>query len=414
MRDAIDPPHAAPTSAVASEALTYGLVRVARGHQVPAARLGDRIVDLAALAAANELAVIPDSEHVFGQGRLNPFMALGRAACRACGDRVREIVADGGARLEAVTIPAADAMPLLPFDIADYVDFYASRQHASNVGRILRPTQPPLRRNWVHIPIGYHGRAGTIVPSGATVRRPYGQRVAPTDNGDEPRPQFEPTRALDFELELGFAIGAPSLPGSPAGRATALDHVFGVVLLNDWSARDIQAWEAEPLGPFLGKAFATSISAWITPLDELLPRRIELPLQSPSPLEYIGQAAWGFDLPLEALLQTDDTSEPEVITRTNARDLYWNIEQMIVHLTAGGAHLRTGDLLGTGTISGTEPGSFGSLIELTWGGTKPIRLNSGAERTFLEDGDTLILRGAGLAECRSRVTPAQYAVHTPA
>lgn len=271
-------------------------------------------------------------------------------------------------------VPLADVEPSLPFEVADFVDFYSSLQHATNMGRLLRPDSEPLLPNWRWLPIGYHGRAGTVVVSGTDVRRPSGQRGGP---------EFGPTGRLDIELELGFVIGKPSRLGEPVPVERALEHVFGVVLVNDWSARDIQAWEYQPLGPFLGKSFATSISAWVTPLDLLT--RVPLPPQEPEPLEYLRTQPLGFDIPLEVELNG------EVVSRTNARHLYWSVEQQIAHLTVNGASLRTGDLLATGTISGPDPGSEGSLFEL-WRGER-----------FLDDGDEVVLRGAGLGEVRGRV-----------
>jgi fumarylacetoacetase len=296
---------------------------------------------------------------------LNVLMARGREAWAEARGRGEEALARGDG------VGVEDAV--LPFEVADYVDFYSSLQHATNMGRLLRPGGEPLLPNWRWLPIGYHGRAGTVVVSGTPVRRPKGQR---------PGPEFGPTERLDVELELGFVIGLPSALGEPVGVEQALDHVFGAVLVNDWSARDLQAWEYQPLGPFLGKSFATSISAWVTPLD-LLPR-VPLPPQEPEPLEYLHTEALGFDVALEIELNGD------VVSRTNAKHLYWSVEQQIAHLTSNGGSLRTGDLLATGTISGDEPGS---LFEL-WHGER-----------FLQDGDEVVLRGEGLGEVRGVVRP---------
>jgi fumarylacetoacetase len=296
---------------------------------------------------------------------LNALMARGPEAWADARARGEDAIARGDA------VALGDVEPRLPFEVADYVDFYSSLEHATNMGRLLRPGGEPLLPNWRWLPIGYHGRAGTVVVSGTPVRRPGGQRGGP---------DFGPTARLDIELELGFVIGLPSPLGEPVPVAPALDHVFGAVLVNDWSARDIQAWEYQPLGPFLGKSFATSISAWVTPID-LLPR-VPLPAQEPEPLEYLRTEPMGFDIPLEVDLNG------EVLSRTNARHLYWSVEQQIAHLTSNGASLRTGDLLATGTISGDAPGS---LFEL-WRGER-----------FLSDGDEVVLRGAGLAEVRGKV-----------
>jgi fumarylacetoacetase len=276
----------------------------------------------------------------------------------------------------------------LPFEVADYVDFYSSRHHAANVGRMFRPDADPLPPNWLHLPVAYHGRAGTVVASGTPIRRPSGQRGPG---------QFGPTEGLDFELELGFVIGMPSEGPVPVERA--LDHVFGAVLLNDWSARDIQGWEYQPLGPFLGKSFATSVSEWVVPLSELLDRRVPAGPQEPEPLPYLRERPWAFDIPLEVELNGT------VIARSNARHLYWSVAQQIAHLTSNGASMRVGDLLGTGTISGPEREQRGCLLELSWAGREPIEL-PGATRTFLEDGDEVVLRGEPLGEVRGRVLPA--------
>ncbi len=284
-------------------------------------------------------------------------------------------VAEGQSLGHGPEVRVADVQWVLPFPVADYVDFYASRAHVENMGRILRPGTEPLPAAWLHLPIGYHGRAGTVVVSGTDVRRPHGQRRA----GD-----FGPSQKLDFELELGFVIGKPSEGPVPVERA--FDHVFGAVLVNDWSARDIQAFEYVPLGPFLGKSFATSISAHVTTPDELT--RVPGEPQDPEPLPHLRTEPFVFDLPLEVELNG------EVISGTNARNLYWNVAQQIAHLTSNGAALRAGDLLASGTISGPGGRERGSLIELTWN-----------EGPFLADGDEVVLRGAPLGEVRGRIVP---------
>ncbi len=272
-------------------------------------------------------------------------------------------------------VPVSEVQWHLPFAVADYVDFYSSLEHATNMGRMFRPDQEPLTPNWRRLPIGYHGRSGTVVVGGTEIRRPRGQRKAD---------DFGPTQKLDFELELGFVIGKPSRLGEPVPVERALEHVFGAVLVNDWSARDIQAFEYVPLGPLLGKSFATSISPWVTTLDEL--QRVAGVVQDPEPLDYLRTDNFAFDVPLEVELNG------EVVSRTNARHLYWNVAQQIAHLTSNGASLRTGDLLATGTISGPGEQERGSLIELTWN-----------EGPFLQDGDEVVLRGEGLGEVRGRI-----------
>jgi fumarylacetoacetase len=326
-----------------------------------------------------------------GPGSLDELLPQGRAAWERATEEAVAAAEAGDA------IPLGEVTPLLPFTVADYVDFYSSLEHATNLGRMFRPDSEPLLPNWRHLPVGYHGRAGTVVVSGTPVRRPHGQAKAP----DAAAPTFGPSRRLDLELELGFVVGVPSTLGEPVPAAAFPEHVFGVVLVNDWSARDIQAWEYVPLGPFLGKSFATSISAWVTPLGLLEDRRVAAPAQEPEPLPHLRvEGDWAFDVPLEVELNGT------VISRSNARGLYWTMPQQLAHATSNGASVRTGDLMASGTISGPERGSEGSLIELTWNGRDAIRLGDGSERTFLEDGDEVVLRGEPLGEVRGRILPA--------
>jgi fumarylacetoacetase len=350
-------------------------------------RVGHGVLDLPASGLGD----------VFARPSLNAFLALGRPAWEDVLGRVAELV-EGGANV----IPLEETTGHLPFVVGDYVDFYSSLEHATNIGRLFRPDAEPLLPNWRHLPVGYHGRAGTVVVSGTPIVRPCGQSKAP----DEPEPRFGPSRRLDIELELGFVVGVGSTLGEPVSAAAFRDHVFGVALVNDWSARDIQAWEYQPLGPFLGKSFSTSIAAWITPLALLEDRLVAAPAQDPEPLPYLRLAGhWGLDVDLE--VDIGDT----VVSRTNTRGLYWTIPQQLAHATVNGASLRTGDLFASGTISGPEPGSEGSLIELTRNGAHPIRLGDGSDRTFLEDGDEVVLRGrAGdveLGEVRGTILPAR-------
>jgi fumarylacetoacetase len=331
------------------------------------ARVQDLVLDLSGL----DESLTADS--------LNAFMARGPEFRREVAARVEE-----GREV-------ADAELVLPFEVADYVDFYSSIHHAQNIGRMFRPEGEPLMPNWRHLPVGYHGRAGTVVPSSTPVVRPSGQR---------PGGVFGPSERLDIELEAGFVIGTPSRLGEPVPIERALDHVFGMVLVNDWSARDIQAWEYQPLGPFLGKSFATSVSAWVVPIEELLDRRVPAERQEPEPLPYLRERPWAFDIPLEVELNG------ALVARSNTRHLYWSVSQQIAHLTVNGASLRTGDLLATGTISGPEREERGSLIELSWNGAEPIELPDGSTRSFLEDGDEVVLRGDPLGEVRARIEPA--------
>jgi fumarylacetoacetase len=317
-------------------------------------------------------------------------MALGPEVWRQTRDEVRGLI-EGGAEL----LPLEEVTLHLPVEVADYVDFYASLDHATNVGRIFRPDSEPLTPNWRHLPIGYHGRAGTVVVSGTPVIRPSGQRKAP----DEESPTYGPSRRLDIEAELGFVVGAPSEQGAAVPVTGLADHVFGVTGLNDWSARDIQAWEYVPLGPFLGKSFATSISPWVTPLAALDAAWVDLPAQEPEPLPYLGPGATrGLDIDVEVELNG------EVVSRPPYRTMYWSPAQMLAHLTVNGASLRTGDLFASGTISGPEPDQRGSFLELSWGGNEPFATADGTSHTFLEDGDVVVLRYSAPGTAGGRIT----------
>ena len=368
-------------------AVGFGVFSVDGNEPRVGFRAGHGVLDLAATGLGSE----------FSEPSLNAFLALGRAAWEETLDRVTDLI-EGGHDV----VPLENATIHLPFEVADYVDFYSSLEHATNLGRLFRPDAEPLLPNWRHLPVGYHGRAGTVVVSGTPVVRPRGQ----LKNPDAPEPSFGPSRRLDIELELGFVVGVDSALGVPVSTSAFRDHVFGVVLVNDWSARDVQAWEYQPLGPFLGKSFATSIAAWVTPLALLEDRFVASPAQDPEPLPYLRTVGgWALDIELEVALSST------VVSRTNARDLYWTMPQQLAHATVNGASLRTGDLFVSGTISGPNPGSEGSLIELTWNGTRPIRLGDGSTRTFLEDGDEVVLRGrAGdveLGEVRGMIVPAR-------
>ncbi|MER6172056.1 fumarylacetoacetase [Streptosporangium sp. NPDC001681] len=353
-------------------------------------RYGDQIVDLAGAL----------HDEVFATGSLNAFMARGPVAWRDTRTLIQNKLRTDLPVVEPHLVPLEEVTLHLPIEVADYVDFYCSLEHASNLGRIFRPDEEPLKPNWRHLPVGYHGRAGTVVASGTPITRPSGQRGAGV---------FGPSVRLDIEAELGFVVGTPTALGDRAGRFE--DHVFGVTLVNDWSARDIQAWEYVPLGPFLGKSFATSISPWITPLAALSEARVEGRAQDPEPLGYLRrEEPWGLDLRLEVAVNG------EVVSRPPYRDMYWTPDQMLAHMTVNGAALRTGDLYASGTISGTGPGERGSLIELTWNGTEPLKLPDGSTRSFLEDGDTVTITatapGPGgtvitLGEVSGKIAPAR-------
>ena len=387
------------------ENLPYGAFSIGTEPPRIGVAFGDSVLDLAALERAGLVA----EGGVFEAPVINPFLARGPDAWARVRHRLTELLSGGGG--ESALVPLSEATLHLPFEVADYVDFYSSLEHATNLGRLFRPGGDPLLPNWRHLPVGYHGRAGTVVVGGTPVVRPSGQSK-PAD-ADEPR--FGPSRRLDIELELGFVVGVPSRLGEPVPADRVAEHVFGVVLVNDWSARDIQAWEYQPLGPFLGKSFATSISPWVVPLAALEPFRIPGPAQEPAVLPYLQRSEpAALDLALEVGIRSRAMAErgdpPDVVSRTNARDLYWTIDQQVAHATVNGASLRTGDLLASGTISGSEPDSRGSLIELTWNGSEPLTLSDGSTRTFLQDGDEVVLRGlagtVSLGEVWGRIEPA--------
>ena len=400
------------------EHLPYGVIRARGAGPRPAVRIGGRGLLLAPLAEAGLLDSATADSAVLGRAlevpNLNALVELGRPAWSGLRARLTELLRAGNSELadaglaDEALVPLAEAEELHPIEVGDYVDFYSSIEHASNVGRLLRPDEEPLFPNWRHLPVGYHGRAAGVVVTGTPITRPVGQTGA---GGVAGPPRFEPEPRLDFELELGFVTGPGPDGGGAIRPAEAADRIFGFLLVNDWSARSIQAWEYRPLGPFLGKAFATSIAAWITPLEALEPFRVPGPEQDPPPLPYLrSEEHWALDLELEVVLGG------EAITRTNARGLYWSAAQQLAHATVAGAAIRAGDLFASGTISGADPGAQGCLLELTRAGREPVRLADGTDRAFLEDGDEVILRGAGapregrpkltLAEVRGRIEPA--------
>ncbi|GAA1381750.1 fumarylacetoacetase [Catellatospora chokoriensis] len=355
--------------------LPYGVVVGSDGQARCAVRIGDFAFDLGAAEAAG-LILAGDSLRA---PNLDAFLALGPAHWSAVRARLTELLGDPAhrAEVEPLLLPLATVANVLAWTVADYVDFYSSENHASNVGQIFRPGQAALLPNWKHLPIGYHGRAGTVVVSGTPVVRPSGQRAA----GD-----FGPCRRLDIEAEVGFVVGVGSTLGEPVPWQRFADHVFGVVLVNDWSARDIQAWEYQPLGPFLGKSFATSVSAWITPLAAFGEQAwTAAPVQDPPVLPYLDDDRRALDLAITVEWNETTVASPPF------RTMYWTPAQQLAHLTVNGANLRTGDLFASGTVSGPERDQVGSFLELTWGGKEPV-LVKGEERAFLADGDTVVLR----------------------
>ncbi|MBQ0979491.1 MULTISPECIES: fumarylacetoacetase [Micromonospora] len=357
--------------------LPYGVFRSDEGQPRIGVRIGSWVFDLAAAEAADLVL----AAGALCRPTLNEFMALGRPQWTAVRQRITELLTDPAHRpaVEPLLVPLDDVEMLLPIEVADYVDFYSSEHHASNVGQIFRPGQPPLLPNWKHLPIGYHGRAGTVVVSGTPVIRPTGQRASAEG------PVTGPSVRLDIEAEVGFVVGVPSPMGRRVSVDDFADHVFGVVLVNDWSARDIQAWEYQPLGPFLGKSFATSVSAWVTPLDALGDAFVPAPDQDPPVVDYLRDVPHlGLDLRLAVEWNGEQVSEPPFAT------MYWTPAQQLAHLTVNGASLRTGDLYASGTVSGPDRSQVGSFLELTWGGAEPVKVGD-ESRTFLADGDTVTI-----------------------
>jgi fumarylacetoacetase len=371
-------------------------------------RIGDRVLDAGAAARAGLLPVACDAVDLRG------LLAATSATWTRTRTALVELFRDEALQptVERLLHPLAEARLQLPFPVGDYVDFYAGRHHAENVGRLFRPDREPLPANWLHLPVGYHGRSSTVVVDGTPVARPRGLRRG--DRG----PTFGPTRKLDLELELGWVVGGRTAVGEPVPIDAVEDHVFGVLLLDDWSARDVQSFEYVPLGPFLGKSFATSVGAWVTPLEALQDAKVPGPVQrDPEPAAYLRTVDhWGLAIDLEVLLRTramrDRGDAPVTIATSSTTHLYWTIAQQLAHLTVNGAAIRPGDLCGTGTISGPGEGQEGSLLERTLDGQRPLRLPDGEVRTYLEDGDEVTLRGVTpdgrvrLADVTGRVLPA--------
>jgi len=356
--------------------------------------IGDHVLDLRALAESGLLDGACDPA-LLTSHTLNPLLAAGRSTWRAVRERIFDLLrvdGDGGLHsrdASAFFVSRTSATMVVPMEVGDYVDFYSSIEHATNLGKIFRPDAEALMPNWRWMPIGYHGRSGTIVIDGTPVRRPNGQRKAP----DAAAPDVGPTRMLDIEVEIGFITGPANELGSAIATGDAREHVFGLCIVNDWSARDIQAWEYVPLGPFLGKSFATTISPWIVTLDALEPFRVPGPAQEPTPLAYLRTGdPWNYDIALDVDLSTQSGATKR-ISETNYKHMYWNIAQQLAHATANGAVARPGDLFASGTISGPTRESLGSLIELTWRGRDTIDLGGGDKRTFLENGDTVAIHG---------------------
>lgn len=398
--------------------LPFGIFQTKRLSARAGIAIGDKIVDLSVLHDEGffvDITQLPND--IFTREHLNDFIALGKPVTKKVRERVRDLLLESNEKLRdhqsrgKAFVNRKEAQMLMPVRIGDYTDFYSSLEHASNVGKMFRDPENALLPNWKHLPVGYHGRASSIIPSGVPIYRPKGQFKDP---GMEV-PEFGPSRRLDIELELAFIVGKQTKMGDSVSTAEAEDHIFGFVLFNDWSARDIQAWEYVPLGPFLGKNFASSISPWIVTLEALEPFRTKGPEQDTPVLPYLKSSKdHSFDIQLEVHIQPDG-AKPSKICSSNFKYMYWNIAQQLSHHTVNGCNLNVGDLLASGTISGPTEDSFGSMLELSWKGTKPVQLEGGLERKFIEDGDTVIMKGfsriegvrIGFGEVETKVLPAK-------
>ncbi len=396
--------------------LPYGIFRTVSN---PAARactiVGESIVDLAVLDELSYFDELDLPAGIFRKRYLNDFMALGKEKTRAFRQLLMRLLGEDrkDVRSQAWHFlhPIEKVELLLPVKVGDYTDFYSSIEHATNVGKMFRDPENALLPNWRHMPVGYHGRASSIVVSGTPVRRPRGQMMPAGAN----QPVFGPSRLLDFELEMGFVIGQGNEMGVAISTAEAEQHIFGLMLFNDWSARDIQKWEYVPLGPFLGKNFASSVSPWIVTLEALEPFRVEGPVQEPSVLPYLQfEGKRNYDIQLEVEIVAESGAS-KVVSRSNFKYMYWNMCQQLAHHTINGCNMRVGDICASGTISGPDPGSYGSMLEITWRGTKPVQMPDGSERKFLQDGDTVVMRGfaekdglrIGFGEVSGKVLPAE-------
>lgn len=398
--------------------LPFGIFKNKRLSPRVGIAIGDKIVDLSILDQEGFFSDLFLPEGIFLSEALNDLIALGKTQTKKIRERVQELLLADNEKLRdhsirgKVMVNRKEAEMLLPVKIGDYTDFYSSMEHATNVGKMFRDPENALLPNWKHLPVGYHGRASSIIPSGVNIHRPKGQFKDP----DMESPSFGPSRRMDFELELAFITGKSTKLGDSISTEEAEDYIFGFVLFNDWSARDIQAWEYVPLGPFLGKSFASSISPWVVTMEAWDQFRVDGPTQDPEVLPYLKcETPHSFDINLEAYIQPDGVKQVSRVCRSNFKYMYWNIAQQLAHHTVNGCNINVGDMMASGTISGPTEDSFGSMLELSWKGSKPVKLDTGEERKFIEDGDTVILKGyaekegvrVGFGEVRSKLLPAK-------
>lgn len=409
----------APGSDFPIQNLPFGVFKTADTSPHIGVAIGDFVLDMRVLAAAGLLDQTGVARAVFEETTLNAFADLGRSAQRAVRERVSELLRDSNPLLRDdaslrthALVSRAEVEMCLPVEIGDYTDFYSSIEHATNVGIMFRGKDNALMPNWKHLPVGYHGRSSSIVVSGTPLYRPKGQMQL----ADGEAPVFGPSRQVDFELEVGFIVGKGNALGEPIPADAVEEHLFGMVLFNDWSARDLQKWEYVPLGPFLGKNFGSSISTWVVLMDALEPFRVAGPVQDPEPLPYLrSEGSANFDIQLDVFIRPDG-GEENLVSHSNFKYLYWSMRQQLAHHTINGCNMRTGDLCASGTISGPTPDSYGSMMELAWKGTKPLPMSDGTERKFILDGDTVIIRGycqgengvrIGFGETSGKILPAK-------
>jgi fumarylacetoacetase len=397
--------------------LPFGIFKTEYLSPVAGVAIGGHVLDLVYLHENGFLDGLGLPVGIFNQRYLNDFIGLGKKKTREVRERISELLQHGNDELksnvaarEIALIPMSEVELQLPIRIPNYTDFYSSEEHATNVGTMFRDPKNALLPNWKHLPVGYHGRASSIVVSGTDIHRPKGQ-IKPLDSEI---PLFCPSQKVDFELEMAFITCTETKLGSSISTKDAEEHIFGFVIFNDWSARDIQNWEYVPLGPFLGKNFGSTISPWIVTLDALQPFRVKGPDQFPQVLPYlVANGERNFDISLEVLIKPEQSDETTV-SRSNFKYMYWNVNQQLAHHTVNGCNVQVGDLYASGTISGPSPGSFGSMLELTWNGQRPMHLADGTERKFINDGDTVVLRGhaekdgvrIGFGECKGKILPA--------
>lgn len=394
--------------------LPFGVFSTSERSKRIGVAIGNQIIDLSEVLALGVFDGLSVTKSALINPYLNDFISLGKKTTNGIRERLQSHLSNEKSPLKSKTsvfVDQSEAMMHLPVKVGDYTDFYSSIEHATNVGKMFRDPENALLPNWKHLPVGYHGRASSIIVSGQDIHRPKGQ----TKPADGP-PEFGPSKRMDFELEMAFIVGKKTAIGDSVSTSEAEDYIFGMVLFNDWSARDIQKWEYVPLGPFLGKSFASSVSPWVVTMEALDPFRVDGPDQDPEVLPYLKyDGVKNYDIALEVQIQPEGEKEASTVSQSNFKYMYWNMAQQLAHHTVNGCNLNVGDMMASGTISGKDENSYGSMLELSWAGSKPVALNNGKERKFLEDGDTVIMKGhaekdgvhVGFGEVRSKLLPAK-------